>query len=125
MSKEDREASLEKIKNNAKCQVILVSFKAGSTGLNLTCCNNVILVDIWWNPALEVSSCLLLFTTRSLADSWLPHVLQDQAFDRAHRMGQTRDVSIWKLKIDDTVEDRILAVGVHYMALCQSTLNIP
>lgn len=100
MSKEDREASLEKIKNNAKCQVILVSFKAGSTGLNLTCCNNVILVDIWWNPALE-----------------------DQAFDRAHRMGQTRDVSIWKLKIDDTVEDRILALQDSKRELAAAALS--
>jgi hypothetical protein len=53
----------------------------------LTACNNVILVDLWWNPALE-----------------------EQAFDRAHRYGQTRDVNIFKLKIDDTVEDRILEV---------------
>lgn len=58
-----------------------------SLGLNLTACNNVILVDMWWNPALE-----------------------DQAFDRAHRFGQVRDVNIYKLKVDGTVEDRILEV---------------
>ena len=39
--------------------------------------------------------------------------LQDQAFDRAHRYGQTRDVNIFKLKIDETVEDRILLVSTH------------
>lgn len=54
----------------------------------MTACNNVILVDLWWNPALE-----------------------DQAFDRAHRFGQKRDVNIFKLKIDETVEDRILTVS--------------
>ena len=54
MRKEQREASLEKIRNDSNTKVILISFKAGSTGLNLTCCNNVILVDLWWNPALEV-----------------------------------------------------------------------
>lgn len=56
-------------------------------GLNLTCCNNVILVDLWWNPALE-----------------------DQAFDRAHRLGQTRAVNIHKLSVPNTVEERILDV---------------
>lgn len=89
MAAKDRETSLTQIKTNDSVKVILISFKAGSTGLNLTACNNVILVDMWWNPALE-----------------------DQAFDRAHRLGQTRDVSIYKLKIDATVEDRILEVSL-------------
>ena len=56
MVPKEREVSLEKIKNNPAIKVILISFKAGSTGLNLTACNHVILVDMWWNPALEVSS---------------------------------------------------------------------
>lgn len=74
MSKVDREASLSEIKTSDTTRCILISFKAGSTGrcsvvmnickdvvlicaagLNLTSCNNVILVDLWWNPALEVS----------------------------------------------------------------------
>jgi hypothetical protein len=76
MSKDKREASLEKIRSSKSTRVTLISFKAGSTGksmieigfvlvysidlglsfsgLNLTACNNVILVDLWWNPALEV-----------------------------------------------------------------------
>ena len=54
MKKDHREESLAKIRTDKKTKVILISFKAGSTGLNLTCCNNVILVDMWWNPALEV-----------------------------------------------------------------------
>ncbi|KAF8257773.1 P-loop containing nucleoside triphosphate hydrolase protein, partial [Lactarius quietus] len=77
MSKDKRDASLNQIKDDKlRIKVILVSFKAGSTGLNLTACNNVILVDMWWNPALE-----------------------DQAFDMAHRLEQTRDVHIYKLTI--------------------------
>ena len=56
MNKVERDAVLHKIKTSRSTRVILISFKAGSTGLNLTCCNNVILVDLWWNPALEVSS---------------------------------------------------------------------
>ena len=54
MNKVERDASVDKITNSRSTRVILISFKAGSTGLNLTCCNNVILVDPWWNPALEV-----------------------------------------------------------------------
>ena len=73
MKPKDREASLAKIKSSSTTRVILISLKAGSTGayffiyfkdetslllcdvgLNLTACNNVILVDMWWNPALEV-----------------------------------------------------------------------
>ncbi|KAJ7286231.1 SNF2 family DNA-dependent ATPase [Mycena rebaudengoi] len=96
----DREAALTKIKNSQTTKVILISFKAGSTGLNLTACNNVILVDLWWNPALE-----------------------DQAFDRSHRVGQTREVHIFKLKIDDTVEDRILALQDKKRELARAALS--
>ena len=58
----ERDQVLTKFKTNPKTNVALISFKAGSTGLNLTAANHVILMDLWWNPALE-----------------------DQAFDRAHR----------------------------------------
>jgi len=66
----------------------------------LTACNNVILVDMWWNPALE-----------------------DQAFDRAHRLGQTRDVNIYKLTIEKTVEERILALQESKRALAAAALG--
>ena len=66
----------------------------------MTACNNVILVDMWWNPALE-----------------------DQAFDRAHRMGQTRDVHIYKLTIENTVEERILALQEGKRALAAAALS--
>ncbi|KIM92388.1 hypothetical protein PILCRDRAFT_810445 [Piloderma croceum F 1598] len=100
MSKDKREASLEKIRNSKSTRVILISFKAGSTGLNLTACNNVILVDLWWNPALE-----------------------EQAFDRAHRFGQTRDVNIFKLTIEKTVEDRILLLQDKKRELTKAALS--
>lgn len=83
MRNDKRLESLEKIRDGT-VTVILISFKAGSTGLNLTCCNHVVLMDMWWNPALE-----------------------DQAFDRAHRLGQTRDVMIYKLRVENTIEDRM------------------
>ncbi|KIJ59865.1 hypothetical protein HYDPIDRAFT_117943 [Hydnomerulius pinastri MD-312] len=100
MPKDKREASLEKIRSSKNTRCILISFKAGSTGLNLTACNNVILVDMWWNPALE-----------------------DQAYDRAHRFGQTRDVNIYKLTIPDTVETRILQLQDAKRELAKAALS--
>ncbi|KAG6890238.1 hypothetical protein C0992_002766 [Termitomyces sp. T32_za158] len=100
MDAKAREDSLHVIKTVQSVRVILISFKAGSTGLNLTACNNVILVDMWWNPALE-----------------------DQAFDRAHRFGQKRDVNIFKLKIDETVEDRILTLQEKKRELARAALS--
>ncbi|KAJ7217076.1 SNF2 family N-terminal domain-containing protein [Mycena pura] len=100
MKPQVRDAALAKIKKSVNVKVILISFKAGSTGLNLTVCNNVILVDMWWNPALE-----------------------DQAFDRAHRVGQKRPVKIFKLKIDNTVEDRILALQDQKRELTKAALS--
>ncbi|KAJ7138696.1 SNF2 family N-terminal domain-containing protein [Mycena crocata] len=100
MTASAREAALADITSNQRITVILISFKAGNTGLNLTACNNVILVDLWWNPALE-----------------------EQAFDRAHRLGQTRPVNIFKLKVDHTIEDRILALQGKKRQLAQATLS--
>jgi len=95
-----REEALSQIRNSKRTQVILISFKAGGTGLNLTACNNVILVDLWWNPALE-----------------------DQAFDRAHRLGQKLPVWIYKLTVLDTVEQRILELQEKKRDLAMAALS--
>lgn len=68
---------------------MLMSLKAGNLGLNMVAACRVILLDLWWNPTTE-----------------------DQAVDRAHRIGQTRPVTVSRLTIKDTVEDRILALQV-------------
>jgi SNF2 family DNA or RNA helicase len=68
--------------------VFLISLKAGGTGLNLTAADYVIHLDPWWNPAVE-----------------------DQASDRAHRMGQLRPVTIYRLVVKDTIEEKI--IGLH------------
>ncbi|MGM0578447.1 MAG: DEAD/DEAH box helicase [Myxococcota bacterium] len=65
--------------------LFLISLKAGGTGLNLTAADYVIHLDPWWNPAVE-----------------------DQATDRAHRIGQTRPVVVYKLVAEDTVEEKII-----------------
>ena len=65
--------------------VFLISLKAGNTGLNLTGASVVVHADPWWNAA-----------------------AQEQANDRAHRIGQTRDVDVYRLVAQDTIEERII-----------------
>ncbi|KAJ6470272.1 SNF2 family N-terminal domain-containing protein [Mycena vitilis] len=100
MSVKERAEVLVDIATNPRKTVILVSLKAGGVGLNLTACNHVILIDMWWNPAVE-----------------------EQAFDRTHRVGQTRNVHIYKLKIEDTVEDRILELQEKKRQLTTEALS--
>ncbi|EIN04587.1 hypothetical protein PUNSTDRAFT_128177 [Punctularia strigosozonata HHB-11173 SS5] len=103
MSLRERDLVLDTLQTNPHVKVILVSFKAGGIalkGLNLTSCNNVILADLWWNPALE-----------------------EQAFDRAHRIGQKRDVRIYKLVVPGTIEDRMLAIQGNKRRLAASILD--
>lgn len=80
--------------------VFLISLKAGGSGLNLTAADYVIHMDPWWNPAVE-----------------------DQASDRAHRMGQTRPVTIYRLIAKDTIEDKIVALHQHKRDLANSLLE--
>ena len=80
--------------------VMLLSLKAGGVGLNLTAADHVFLVDPWWNPATE-----------------------DQAADRAHRIGQDRPVMVYRLVATDTVEERILALQERKRALAAAALG--
>ena len=80
--------------------VLLASLKAGGTGLNLTAADHVFLLDPWWNPAAE-----------------------DQAADRAHRMGQDRPVIVYRMVARNTVEERILALQEKKRALADVALG--
>jgi superfamily II DNA or RNA helicase len=80
--------------------VLLVSLKAGGSGLNLTAADHVFLCDLWWNPAVEA-----------------------QAADRAHRIGQDRPVTIYRLVTLDTVEERILALQEQKRGLVDAALG--
>ncbi|KAL1931799.1 hypothetical protein VTP01DRAFT_9943 [Rhizomucor pusillus] len=80
-----REKSLVTLQKDPECTVMLISLKCGSLGLNLTAANRVILLDIWWNPAVE-----------------------EQAIDRVHRIGQTLPVRVVRLMIDNTIEEKIV-----------------
>ena len=76
------------------------SLKAGGTGLNLTAADHVFLLDPWWNPAVE-----------------------DQAADRAHRIGQERPVLVYRLVAEGTVEERILALQASKRAIAEAALG--
>jgi SNF2 family DNA or RNA helicase len=80
--------------------LFLISLKAGGTGLNLTAADTVIHYDPWWNPAVE-----------------------NQASDRAHRIGQTKPVFIYKLVASNTVEEKIMAMQQHKKLLADQTIN--
>lgn len=81
-------------------RVIVVSLKAGGTGVTLTAADTVVHYDPWWNPAVE-----------------------DQATDRAHRIGQEKTVHVIKLACEDTIEERMLALGDDKRAAAESVLG--
>jgi superfamily II DNA or RNA helicase len=81
-------------------EMFLISLKAGGTGLNLTAADYVIHLDPWWNPAVE-----------------------DQATDRAHRIGQTRPVTVYRLVSQGTIEETILALHEKKRALVAGILD--
>ncbi|NUN65496.1 DEAD/DEAH box helicase [Pseudanabaena biceps] len=80
--------------------IFLISLKAGGTGLNLTAADYVIHMDPWWNPAVE-----------------------DQASDRAHRIGQKRPVTIYRLVAKGTIEEKIVDLHHHKRDLADSLLE--
>lgn len=80
--------------------VLLATLKAGGTGLNLTAADHVFLLDPWWNPAAE-----------------------DQAADRAHRIGQDRPVFVHRLVAEGTVEERILALQERKRAIAEAAIG--
>ena len=80
--------------------VFLISLKAGGVGLNLTAADYVIHMDPWWNPAVE-----------------------DQASDRAHRIGQTRPVTIYRLVTEGTIEEQIVDLHHHKRDLADQLLE--
>jgi SNF2 family DNA or RNA helicase len=81
---EDREEVVKRFKTTDGAAVFLISLRAGGMGLNLTEASYVVLYDPWWNPAVE-----------------------NQAIDRTHRIGQTRNVIAYRLIARDTIEEKI------------------
>lgn len=100
MRNDHREASLERLRNNSKCRVLLCSLKCGSLGLNLTAASRVVILEPFWNPFVE-----------------------EQAIDRVHRLNQTLDVTVYKLTIANTVEARILELQEKKRALANAAIG--
>jgi len=96
----DRQGVVDTFQASDGPPVMLISLKAGGTGLNLTAADHVFLVDPWWNPAVE-----------------------DQAADRAHRIGQDKPVMVYRLVAEDTVEERIIALQKRKRALAEAALG--
>jgi SNF2 family DNA or RNA helicase len=89
-----RQAEVDRFQASSEVPVFLLSLKAGGTGLNLTGADTVVHFDPWWNPAAEA-----------------------QATDRAHRIGQTRVVTSYKLIVAGSVEEKVLALQAEKRAL--------
>jgi len=87
MSMQARDDALKAFNTEPSLKVILISLKAGGEGLNLQVANHVFLLDPWWNPACEL-----------------------QAIQRAHRIGQTKEVKAVRFVTKDTIEEKIIAL---------------
>lgn len=96
----NRKVPVERFQNDPDCKVFLISLKAGGLGLNLTAAEYVFLLDPWWNPAVEA-----------------------QAIDRAHRVGQTKQVFAYRLICRGTVEEKIATLQQQKRELADAILQ--
>ncbi|MEB0303155.1 DEAD/DEAH box helicase, partial [Mucilaginibacter sp. 5C4] len=99
-STQNRGDVVKQFQEDKKTRVFLISIKAGGVGLNLTEADYVFILDPWWNPAVE-----------------------QQAIDRTHRIGQTKNVFIYKFITKDTVEEKILALQQRKLSLSRALIT--
>ncbi|OTB13127.1 hypothetical protein K445DRAFT_24943 [Daldinia sp. EC12] len=100
MHHRDRDAAAKKFMNKPEVQIMLVSLSAGNAGLNLTAATQVIILEPFWNPFVE-----------------------EQAIDRAHRIGQKNEVTVHRVLIEGTVEDRIRVLQEKKRRLVNTALS--
>ncbi|KAL8942441.1 MAG: hypothetical protein Q9211_001384 [Gyalolechia sp. 1 TL-2023] len=100
MSATARNDAVLDFQDKPECKIMLVSLRAGNSGLNLVAASQVIMLDPFWNPYVE-----------------------EQAIDRAHRIGQQRPVEVHRILIPGTVEDRILTLQEKKRAMIESALD--
>lgn len=96
----ERQRSIDNFQSNDECRVFLISLKAGGVGLNLTAADYVYIVDPWWNPAVE-----------------------QQAIDRTHRIGQTKNIFAYRMICVDTIEDKILQLQERKRKLASELIS--
>jgi SNF2 family DNA or RNA helicase len=91
---------VDQFQRDPNCRIFLISLKAGGLGLNLTAADYVFLLDPWWNPAIEA-----------------------QAIDRAHRIGQTRQVFAYRLIAQDTIDEKVLELQQRKQELADAVMG--
>ncbi len=96
----DRKTQVERFNQDPSVRCFLISVKTGGTGLNLTAADTVILFDPWWNPMIE-----------------------NQAIDRTHRIGQTSKVQVFRLITKGTVEEKILALQQRKLEMFHNVID--
>ncbi len=96
----EREKAVRNFQDQEESRVFLISLKAGGVGLNLTAADYVYIVDPWWNPAVE-----------------------QQAIDRTHRIGQTKNIFAYRMICVDTIEDKILQLQEKKKALAKELVS--
>ena len=95
----EREKAINRFQSDDTCRAFLISLKAGGVGLNLTAADYVYIVDPWWNPAVE-----------------------QQAIDRTHRIGQTKNIFAYRMICKDTIEDKILQLQEKKRSLARDLI---
>lgn len=100
LSRKKRDEMVDKFQNNAENRIMVLSLKAGGTGLNLTAAQNVIHYDLWWNPAVE-----------------------NQATDRAYRIGQENNVMVYRFITTGTFEERINQILSEKIELAEIAID--
>jgi len=100
MTIKQRDDEIQKFRESG-INVMLLSLRAASTGLNLVCASRVFIMDMFWNPAVE-----------------------HQAIDRVHRIGQTRQVQVIRFKVKDTVEDEILRLQQRKEGMMHGVMSL-
>lgn len=95
----ERERAINRFQDDDNCRAFLISLKAGGVGLNLTAADYVYIVDPWWNPAVE-----------------------QQAIDRTHRIGQTKNIFAYRMICKDTIEDKILQLQEKKRSLARDLI---
>jgi non-specific serine/threonine protein kinase len=96
----NRQDLIDRFSQDESVRLFLISLKAGGAGLNLMAADTVIIYDPWWNPAVE-----------------------SQAVDRAHRIGQSKTVSVYRLVTEDSVEQKIMALKERKSKLVDALIN--
>jgi SNF2 family DNA or RNA helicase len=100
MSSTERNTAAHAFRDKEQVKVLLVSLRAGNAGLNLTSASRVIILDPFWNPYIEM-----------------------QAIDRAYRIGQQREVKVYRILTEETVEDRIVELQEKKKEIVEAALD--